>query len=317
MTMSRRNAITRREACALAVGAFGACALGLVGCDSDDDPTSRTGLSSDTEVKTYPVHLKLYADANLQWHPHSASAAIHGSEDLNHLEEYAKRYQAQADRADVTFDFVYVDPPNLLELARTGFDDGDALVALKDTVSAGYDAGTVDVGVAGLSARDLSYNLPEWVVMVRAAGSSVELPPAPTIDGEDSPDGTFNRLQQLPQFDGLVAVADPAVTTEGQLANEVLRRQGFYSTETGGYDESVASKMVSYPDQDSAMAAVASGACQLGFGLNNALQERYPQVEQCYQPSGGNAAYHGAALSVAAEPGVARDFFEFILRCSD
>lgn len=315
--MTQGRMLTRREACAVLASAFGVCAFGLTGCGSDDgDPTSRTGFASDTEVKSYPVYLKLYADSNLRWHPHSASATG-DARDLNHLEEYAKRYQAQQDRADVAFDFVYVDPPELLELARTGFDDGDAMVALKDTVSAGYEAGTVDVGVAGLSARDLSYNLSEWVVMVRAAGSSVELPPAPTINGKDSSDGTFNQLQQLPQFDGLVAVADPTMTTEGQLANEVLRRQGLYSTETGGYDENVVSKMVSYPDQDSAMAAVASGACQLGFALNNGLKERYPQVEQCYQPSGGGAAYHGTELSVAVEPGVVRDFFEFILLCTD
>lgn len=313
--MNRQSIITRREACVLGMGALGACVLGLSGCaGTDEAPTSTAGFASDTEVKDYAVRLKLYADNNLKWHTSSDGR-------VGDLEGFAKRYQHQADRSDVTFEIEYVDPPKLLELAQTGFPDGDALVALKDTVSAGYEAGTVDVGVAGLSARDLSYHFSEQIVMVRAAGSSVEMPAAPTIDGKDSSDGTYSQLQQLPQFAGLVAVADPAATTEGQCVNEVLRRQGLYSPDTGAYDASVASKLVFYPDQDSAMAAVASGACQMGFAFaprNDGLVRRYPQVEQCYVPPAAYSAfYHGTALSIAAEPGVVRDFFEFMLRCTD
>lgn len=317
MRADRRKAITRREACAIGLGALGACALGLAGCGGgDDDPASRTGFASDTEVRTYPVHLKIYADSNLKWH-----TSYDGK--VEDLAVFAKRYQQQVDRSQVTFEIAYVDPPALLGMAQTGFEDGDGLVALRDTVEAGGQAGTVDGGTAGLSVRDLSANFSEQIVMVRAVGSAVEPPPARTIDGKDTPDGSYNQLQQLPQFDGLVAVVDPAVATEGRCANDALGRQSLYSADTGTYDPSIASKMVSYPDQDSAMAAVASGACQLGFAFlphvndTNGLKLRYPQVEQCYVPPASHSAfYHGAALAISAEPGVARDFFEFIVKCT-
>lgn len=303
---------TRREVCVLGLGALGACVLGLGGCGADEDPTSRTGFASDAEVKAYPVHLKLYADSNLKWH-----TSYDGK--VGDLESFVRGYQKQKDRSDVTFEIEYVDPPELLEMAQAGFGSGDGLVALRETVAAGTEAATVDVGVAGLSERDLGYHFNEQVVVVRTAGSSVELPSAQTIDGNDLPDGTLNRLQQLPQFAGLVAVADPVVTSEGWCANEVLRRQGFYFPDTGTYDASVASKIVSYSGQDAAMAAVAAGECQLGFAFatrHDGLARRYPQVEQCYVPPASYSAwYHGAALVGSAETGVARDFFEFIVQC--
>ncbi len=68
------------------------------------------------------------------------------------------------------------------------------------------------------------------------------------------------------------------------------------------------------------MKAVASGECSVGFALIASLGERYPKVERfydCTSSGGGKIFYSAAALANATEPGVVRDFFEFINMCSD
>jgi hypothetical protein len=184
----------------------------------------------------------------------------------------------------------------------------------------------VDAGVALLFVRNQNDHFFENMCLVRALGSVVNLPPTVTLTGEDSPSGTYNRLQQLPNFDGIVALADPAATLEGRLANSVLAGEEFYLegsiSELGGltggyYSESIASKIAIYPNQDAAMSAVINGECQLGFALRTSLKMRYPELEEVYKARNGGAYYDSAALMRSAEPGVMRDFFEFILRCSD
>jgi hypothetical protein len=304
--------LTRREACAvLGVFGVGLAGVGLVGCGSGgagSDPTSREGFANDTEVKTYPVHLKIYADSYIQWHlsPYKSSQT--------HLEEHFERYQQQKDRAEVSFEVAYMSSAELLAMAREGFPDGDGLLAFKETVTEGSISGAVDAGVAGLSVRDLGYHYSEHVCLVKASGSDIALPPSITLTGEDSPSGDINRFQQLPQFAGLIALASPEATLEGLLANRALAAEEFYSEfsgRDGTYSESVAAKIVAYPDQDAAMAAVAVGECQLGFALQTALSLRYPEVEEIYLPAHGSMYYDGAALSCSAEPGVMRDFFTY------
>lgn len=320
MDASANNMLTRREACVV-LGALGAGALGLAGCGSGagSDPTSRQGYSSDTEVKPYPVHLKLYADSYLQWHMFTGGQQVH-------LENHIGRYQQQTDRSEVSFEVVYVDSAELLALAREGFGDGDGLLASQDTVYEGIMSGTVDAGVANLYVRDLGYHYHDYACLVRAAGGDASLPPAATLTGENSSDGTINQLQQLPNYDGIIALASPDVTLEGRLANAALAAQEFYVEGVpsgrgglidGAYSEAVAAKIAPYISQDAAMAAVVAGECQLGFALSTSLARRYPEVEEVYRPSYGSVFYRGVSLPCSPEPGVMRDFFEFETRCSD
>ena len=312
--MSHSKLISRRTFVAGAAGGAAAAALALGGCTggsaagSAETDESTEGLASDTEQKGYPVELTIFADSTLQWHtsPYSSDQAL--------LDYLASAYQEKV-KDDVTFVFEYHDPADLLEMASSGFPAGDAVVALTATINAGSSAETLEGGEGGYMIRDLGYHLSEQVVLVRAAGTTDMLPEAPTIDGGDSTDGSINRMQQLPDYEGLIAIADPSVATEGLCADKALAKQGFYSDydgQSGYYDESIADKLRMYPDQDSAMEAVAAGACQLGFALQEALASRYPAVEQCYEPPGGSAYYSGCATIDAPEPGVARDFFEFL-----
>lgn len=311
-----RRSFLKAGAC-LGAGA----ALGLSGCSNagetpsssfDAETHARRGFAPDTEVKDYPVHLKVYVDADLRYY-----SSTEGRE--THFDDYAAGYQENNDRSDVTFEFVYVDSSELLAAAREGFGDGDGIIGLADTVTAGNEAGTVDGGAADYMVRDISYNCPVECVMVRAKGSDAMLPPARTIDGEDTPGGEFNRLQQLPEYDGIVALADPTVEVEGVSANQQLAHQSFYSTYDGVggyYDERIASKLRMYPTQDAAMEAITSGACQLGFALNWMIGSRYPDIEKCYDPAGGTISISAAALARSPEPGVMRDFFQYITECT-
>jgi hypothetical protein len=301
---------TRRQLCAM-LGVLGVGVLALPGCGSDSDPTSRTGFANDTEVKSYPVHLKIYADSYVQWHlsPYKEGPPTR-------LERQIERYQGAKDRSEVSFEVVYLSSAELFTMAQEGFPDGDGLLAFQGTVEAGCASGTVDAGIANLHVRELLRWF-ETVCLVRAAGSDAALPPAATLTGEDAPDGTFNRLQQLSNFDGLVALASPDATLEGLLANRALAREEFYSEFSGldgSYSENIAAKIVVYPNQDAAMAAVVAGECQLGFALRTALTTRYPEVEEYYKPSGAQISYDGAALARSPEPGVMKDFFTLVQR---
>jgi hypothetical protein len=310
------------------LGALGAGALGLAGCDtnnsSNGDSTSSQGLANDTEVKSYPVHLKLYADSYTRWHMHGAHKDQDGQM-LTQIDDKIERYQQQKDRSQVSFEVVYVDTAELLAMAFEGFPDGDGLLALHPTMLMGCESGTVDGGVGLLSVRDQSYHFHEELCLVRARGNDTDLPPAATLMGEDSPDGQINHLQQLPNFDGMIALVDPAAALEGRLANEALASEEFYlegsPSEIGGvtdgsYREDIAGKLTTYPSQDAAMAAVVAGECQLGFALRTSLKTRFPEVEEV-RGLPGRTWHDSAALTCSTEPGVMRDFFEFITRCSD
>jgi hypothetical protein len=322
MNVSAKNTLTRREACAV-LGALGAGALGLAGCGTGGDTTSRTGYSSDTEVKSYPVHLKLYADSYTQWQISHHVSHLDGQK--TKLDSFIERYPQQKDRSGVSIEVVYVDSAELLALAREGFPDGDGLIALRDTMGEGIVSGTVDAGVANLYVRDLNYHFTDYVRLVRAVGGDANLPPTETLTGENSSVGTINQLQQLPHFDGMIALASPEATLEGRLANAALAVEEFYQGLPSGrgglidgtYDESIAAKIATYPSQDAAMAAVVAGECQLGFALHTSLARRYPEVEVAYRPLHATAYYNGTSLPCSPEPGVMRDFLEFVTSCYD
>lgn len=312
------RAYSRREALGLAAGAAGlagAALLGGCGRQADErgfdaETHARAGYASDTEVKDYPVTLRLLVDANIEW-------MRAGLGDGGRLDYYMEQYRQQPDRGQVDFDVSYVGPAELWDMAESGFPGADGLLCLDRTIVAGCEAGTVDGGAGMYMVRDMAYNFNEHCVLVRAAGSDMDLPPAATLSGEDTPDGQINRFQQLPAFDGLVAVADPTATEEGFSANNMLAHAGLYEGLLyggGSYDAALAEKLVFFASQDEAMASLASGECQLGFALSTHLNAgRYPDVEHVYSPQGGMVQYKAAAAAGAAEPGVARDLFEYIL----
>lgn len=320
--------LTRREALAaagvLAAGCMAAPLLGLAGCggagagaESGQGSSATAGYAADTEVKDYPVTCKLYVDSDVSWNQRGTTSQWGGN---NHLEHYINWYRAQDGRGQVDIEVTYVEPADLAGYAKSGFPEGDGVIATEQTVAAAAEAGTAEGGEGGYLVRSLSQQLGDDCVLVRAKGTDAELPPADTIDGQDTPDGQINRFQQLPSFEGKVAVADPATTTEGYNANNALWKAGLYEGpfEGGGdYDEKVAGKLVFYPDQESAMAALAAGECSLAFALLSAVNAgRFPDVELLYQPQGSFVGYSAAAIAGAGEPGVARDFFEAVTHCS-
>ncbi len=331
--MRSGKTLTRRELCLLAAGSAGACALGLSGCGCSmkseaerfraGEIDSRTGFSSDTEVKSYPVTITVLADEALQWFWGGSAAAVQlGATGLDRLHEYVVRYQAQEDRDQVDVQIVYLDAMELDEEARGGFSRGDGMIALAESTTAGNEAGTVDGGAGEYLVRNLAYNFSERCVLVTSSTSGTQLPRADTLDGGDAPDGSINRLQKLPELEGAIAIAAPETTVEGRKANSILASQGYYSGEdalSGAYAQSIADKVVKFETQDAAMAAVASGECSIGFALHSQVGTRYPGVLEIYNPAfaDNSLSYAAAALARSPEPGVTRDFFEFILSCTD
>lgn len=290
------------------------CSFGLHGCgDGDSDPHSRVGLASDCEVKDYPVTLKLLADYDIQWH--------HGWEGYdNHLAYYIGLYKEFEGREDVDINVDYVGAYELRNMARDGFPEADGILALDHIVSLGSETGTVDSGAGGYMVRRMWYNFRDDCVLVRAVGSKADLPPAKTIDGEDTADGTVNRFQQIPEFDGMIAIADPSAEAVGYCALNILANEGFYEGSNlggGTWDDRVVDKLRMYPDQETAMEALVAGKCQIGFALRSSVGTRFPEIEECRQNGHGMVTFSAAALSGAEEPGVMRDFFEFILRHQD
>lgn len=179
----------------------------------------------------------------------------------------------------------------------------------------GCEAGTIDAGTAGLSVRDDGYHFAILLHMVRAVGSDAELPPAATLTGKS--DTQFNRIQQIPNYDGLIAVADPS-TREGRCANRLLHRygNGLYTAQdgvSGEYADSIKDKIVVYPDQAAVMEAVANGECQLGWGMGAHLEAAYPGVEELDDLPNMQLEVSLAAPVNAPNPGVARDFFELLM----
>ncbi|MCD8199683.1 MAG: hypothetical protein LUD25_01810 [Coriobacteriaceae bacterium] len=323
--------LTRRQACLLAFG--GASTLALSGCGGGTfgvDADTREGFGGTyTEVKSYPVSLKFYVDKNLKYHGGDDTDPQYAAK--TSLEMHFKHYQAQQDRSDVSFDIEWIDMYEMHELAQNGFPDGDAIIALDQTVGVGLDSGACNGLDGGYLYYDEGSHWNERSVMVRAKGSKAHLPKAVTLDGEDSADGTYNRLQQLPVFKGKVAVADPYHSVEARCANIVLHEATFGSglyhypdnlapegwKGCGGeYAASIADKIVVYPTQKEAMQAVASGECDLGFSTQ-VLASRFSKVEICYEPPlGQQFSYWGAALSNSEYPGVVWDFFSLLSQTS-
>jgi len=316
------RALSRREAIALFGSATLVGVLGLVGCggqdDAESDPHARRGFAADTLVKDYPVHLKLYADTNIMWmYDHLDTWG-----DGNHLERYFTRYQAEPDRANVTFEVTYVDPFELAHMVESGFPDGDGVIGLTDSIAAGCNSGVLDGGESRIYVRSMTYNFNDFCCVVRASGSGVELPKAPTVDGEDSADGHYTKFRQLADFEGKIALADPSASVESIMANNMMESAQLCTFGVNGeavYKEGLADKIVSFPDQESAMSAVESGECQIGFALESALEKRFAQMEELCLPgeAGSMLAYSAAPITGSAEPEVVRDFFEFIVHCYD
>ncbi len=348
--MSEGLYITRRRLCIAGVGMLGVAALGLAGCSSsgeevEEDLTSRLGFGElgDTTVRTYPVSLKIYVDSNIKWIKENSTFFLeYSSDDHSRLEQFVSYYRTLDYRGQVSFDFVYVDPLELLEMAREGFPDGDGIIALGDVVTFGCESGTIDGGDGECSVRDLGYPLYDKLLFVRAKGSGVEMPAARMLTGEGASSGYVDELQQLPyDFDGLIGIADPETTTEGKYALQVFSHEGLYtfdeqkalleedpdamftfndatSSTAGTFVEGLAEKIVFYPDEDAAIEALVSSECQISFALESAAGRsayatRYSGIEQCYLPKTGTIDYHGSALTGAPEPGVMRDFLELMV----
>lgn len=311
-----RRALVGGAACSLALALAGCSGAG--GGSGSEDSDTRVGFTSDCERKSYPVELTVYFDSYVQYHNciqydwlDETGFNSAGDAPANYAEHLCACYRYHVDDT-VSFQVELVEPFELLALCEAGFADGDGVIALDSTITAGNDAGTLDGGEEEWMVRDLGYHISDVTYLVRAKGTDHQLPDADTYDGEDSVDGSFNRLQKLPEYDGLVAVADPEGAVEGIYANAVLEAQGFYSAEEG-YSEDVADKIVVYSSQEEAMAAVAAEECQLGFAFRSNRAALYPDVEKAYKPPNShNVSYSGCAIAGAPEPGVFRDFVEFL-----
>lgn len=327
--MSPDAMYTRRQALALIGGLSALGALGAFGCsggsEEETDPHAKTGFGWDTLVKDYPVHLKLYADTNIMWR-FDHQADLYGDEawgEKNHLEHYITRYRSLSDRGDVSIEVEYLDPFELMEMAQHGFNDGDGVLTLSDIVAAGCASGALEGGDSRLHVRDMTYNFVDQCCVVRAAGSGVELPPAPTVDGQDSSDGDYTKFRQLADFDGRIALADSARSVESIMALDMMKSAHLYRVDSASgavaYAEGLQEKIIIYPSQEDAMKAVAKGDCQIGFALESALERRFLQVEKLYQPGEAGSQISNAACTIAgsSEPAVMRDFFEFVIKLSD
>lgn len=267
------------------------------------------GCATDTEQPTYDVTLKIYADSMLQWH-HTTYA---GYDDM--LDYLFSAYHDNT-CSYVTCETTYIDTAELTAMIEDGFEDGDAVIACTSVIDDHVNADTLDGGTENWMVRDLSFHVRETCTFVRATGSSVTLPEADTIDGEDSSSGEYNRLQKLPEFDGTVALVDEQQAAEGALFNAVLANQGFYtgSDGTGGtFTADIADKLVVYDSVEEAMAAVADGTCDIGIALDAQIGARFSGVESFYDPPKPFATgYSGVATSISGEAAVARDVFEFL-----
>ena len=308
-TAAPQHPLSRRAFVGMAAGGLALALGGCSGAGTESGSGAVEGLASDTVQKSTPVTLKIYADEALQW-----QASPYEGHDTR-LDYLAAAYHERV-LASVSFEFEYVDFFELEQLTLEGFEDGDAVIAQSDVVTAGGLAGTLECGEQDYMVRELGFHLSDKCILVRAAGSEEQLPEADTLDGEDSADSSVNRMQKLPDYDGVIAIPDCTTAQEGIYANMVLAAQEFYSASTGRdgvYDESIAEKLRMYASQDEAIEAVENGRCQLAFAMEQGLDARYPEVEEAYSPPGGDTAwYSGAGIAGSGNAGVARDFFEFL-----
>ena len=304
------------------VAAFTACLLAAAvvmtacGCSSNsqyeykyaEDEHPGFGQVGDTAVKDGPVEITLYVDDAFRYDGNPVGT---GKNSLERLEE---RYQAQKGRSQVTFNNVYLPHTEIERMVREGFDGVcDGVIADSDLILQGCDAGTIEPGRAGLSVRRDWYHFQTGLLLIRRAGSDEDLPPAATLNGKS--DMQFNSIQQIPKYDGVIAVAEDS-TREGSWANRVLADEGLYSSRDGvggTYADSIIGKIKVYPDQAAVAQAVINGECQLGWVLCSHPDLVYPGVESVTSSTGSGLACSLATPTNAPEPGVARDFFECII----
>ena len=316
-TFGHARLVTRRDALRLAGGAAAAAfalpaaTLGLAGCASSETAATTKGFASDCEVWTSPVTIRIVADDRLQ----RAYAASNG---VGRLEEYITRYQSQTGRGDTTIAVKYYSESDLNRMIEQGFTEGDAVVTLSEMVVAGCEAGMIDGGAGRLSVREFISQLTEKPVVVRASGSSAEMPAASTINGDDSPDGSVSRMQNLPSFDGKIGIVDESYM-DGWLSNRALAYWGLYSDSTGkggAYSSDIADKMVVFDSPTALASGVRTGACDIAFASLSMTWGGFGSLEKIYEPSHAMQTYSGSALPNTEMAGAARDFFQFIMYCS-
>jgi hypothetical protein len=308
--------ISRRQACKLAGGlAASALTFSVSGCTdlkpTQSDSVKSVGFASDCEIMSNPVTVYLYADANLK-RGHTS-----GEGSLGRVEEYFERYQNQEDRGDVSFAIKYLTSDELLDRMTSGFDEGDGVIALEDTIAAGTESEVLYGGSADVSVRKFTAQFYERLAVVRAEGTTAEMPAAETLDGEDSADGELNKMQSLPNFKGKIGIPSSSLT-EGTMTNRVLARWGLYTDESGKggeYAEGIADKVVIYDTLLDEVNALISGECQIAFVAQSMTWGDYPGIEVVYSPSHSDTIYSGASITGSSLGGVARDFFEFVVRC--
>ena len=306
-----RSLLTRRKFLAGGGVLILSASLGMLGgCgedeDSEQDGNYKTGLSTDTQIKEGPVTIKVLADSNLEQSKEQG---------IGRVEALFTEYQSLTGRGDVTFKIKYIDSVSMaVQLMSELEDECDAVIGLSDTIDVGVQAEILYGGSGGTSVRSLSGALNERLVIVRAKGSSVDMPMAETLTGEDADDGSITKIQSLPNFDGKIAVASDAFI-EGVLANKMLYRNGLYSESNGmlgEYDSSLADIIVVYDNIDKLAQAVASGECGLGMMLQSSLWFEHTGFEIVYKPDYSRTIYKGASVTASTEGGVARDFLEYV-----
>lgn len=304
--MLSRRAFASALACGTAAVALG----GLTACSNGSGNGAQVtqGFASDAEVLSEPVTIYIVADETLK----------RGESDLGRVESYFSRYQEQAGREQVTLAIKYKTSAQIAKMASEGFEDGTAVIGIESAISAACDAGTLDGGAGKTSMRKFNSQFYESVVVIRKEDGTAEMPKSDTLSGEDNEDGTISRMQKLAQVEGKIAIASPDFI-EGLLANRLLARWGYYSDESGQggtYDKSIAKKLVVCDSPEDIVKSLKKDKAQLAFGLQSMLWGDFEGIEEVYEPAYGNAVYAGATLPDADNAGVARDFMEFVTRCS-
>lgn len=304
---------TRRSACVLAAGLMATCAAGtLTGCGGKSNSASgaKQGFSSDTEVVEGPVNLSFCVDSDIQYFTNATAG-------MGLIENAFATYCAQDGRSEVHIDFTYAPARTIAQGAEgSGFEGYDAVICDSNTMSKALETGVLEAGNGGFQLRSFTSYLKTIIHVVRAKGSSATIPAAKTVDGNDAPDGSVSRLQNIGEADGFIALANPAYEPIAVAVNKILYAAGLYSNETGidgEYDSSLADKVQVFDSQDEAMAALVNGQCAFGFAFTNGLSQRYPQVEDYYTPpASGQVSYQGAVTPSCSQPGVARDFMQYL-----
>ena len=304
-----RGYVTRRHFMGLAgAGLFALCAGGLSGCgEEESDLHTKQGFASDAEIKDYDVTLRVIADENLAYSNNSGDNGRLGPLFLN--------YQQITGRGNVTFAIKYMDASDMALACMNGFSEQcDMVIGLSDTIDMGVNNGILDGGQGGASVRDLYSALSEKVVIVASSSSGVDMPKASTLSGDDAADGSFTKMMNLPSFDGRIAIGADSLI-EGVIANKALYRAGLYTESRGiggEFVDSIRSKMQVCASSADIANAVISGTCGLGFVLQSYLWVYGTGLTTVYEPSYATTGYKGSAAAGAGEPGVARDFLEYI-----